>query len=136
MFDCFNYQNPRTNLQSGIPAFWLPFNTQDALSFAEGFLAGKQFNRIYLSLVPSFARSPDTAKLAAWEGLLSSHGELKLLGIASQAFPADTLAPFRYVAQMKKLRQRYQLSASLELDTSTLEWLLHNEGVPSTGACK
>ena len=136
MFDCFNYQNPRTNLQSGIPALWLPFNTQDALSFAGGFLAGKQFKQIYLSLLPSFAGSPDTAKLKTWENLLSSHGELKLLGIDPQAFPADTLAPFHYAEQLKQLRKEYQLSTPLELDTATLEWLLRNEGVPSAGACK
>ena len=136
MFDCFNYQNPRTNLQTGIPDLWLPFNTQDALSFARGFLTGRRFKRIYLTLVPSFARSPDTAKLKSWEDLLSSHGELKLLGIDPHAFPADTLAPFRYVAQMKRLRQRYQLLTPLELDTSTLERLLCNQSVPATGTCK
>ncbi len=126
MFDCFDYQNPRTNLQSGIPALWLPFNTEDALSFAGGFLADRRFKQIYLALLPSFARSPDTAKLKTWENLLSSHGEIKLLGIDSHAFPTDTLAPFRYVAEMKRLRQEYRLPTPLELDATTLENLLRN----------
>ncbi|HHR85425.1 MAG TPA: hypothetical protein ENL23_03645 [Candidatus Acetothermia bacterium] len=136
MFDCFNYQNPFTNLQSGIPALWLPFNTQDALSSAGGFLTDRWFKQIYLALLPSFARSPDTVHIKTWENLLSSHGELKLLGIDPHAFPADTLAPFRYVAEMKQLRQEYQLSTPLELDTSTLERLLRNVSVPAAGACK
>ncbi|MEA3239212.1 MAG: hypothetical protein U9Q94_05475 [Candidatus Bipolaricaulota bacterium] len=136
MFDCFNYQNPLTNLQSGIPALWLPFNTEDGVSFARGFLADSRFKQIYLALLPSFARSPDTVHLKTWENLLSSHGAVKLLGIDTQAFPADTLAPFRYVTEMKQLRQEYQLSTSLELDIATLERLLRNESVPSTGACR
>ena len=124
MFDCFNYQNPLTNLQSGIPALWLPFNTQDALSFVRGFLVGREFSRIYLAMVPSFARSPDTAKLDAWEDVLSVHGGLDLLAIDREAFPADALAPFGYAEAMKRLRKEYHLPAPLELDTWTLEWLL------------
>lgn len=136
MFDCFNYQNPCTNLQTGIPALWLPFNTEDTLSFAREFLTGREFQQIYLALVPSFARSPDTVSIEDWEAVLSSHGELRLLGIDPHAFPADTLAPFRFVAQMRQLRQQYQLSTPLELDISTLEKLLCAERVPTAGASR
>lgn len=136
MFDSFNYQNPRTNIETGIPALWLPFNTEDSLSFAQEFLAGRQFKSIHLALLPSFARSFDTVLLKAWEDSLSSHGELDLLGIDPHAFPADTLAPFRYAARMKQLGQRYQLSTPLELDTSTLEMLLRDRNVPTAGECK
>lgn len=128
MFDCFNYQSVLTNLQTGIPALWLAFNTQDSLGLAQGFLTGKHFERIYLSLVPSFARSPDTADLAAWKDLLSVHGELKLLGIDRNTFPSDTLAPFRYAGEMNRLREEYHLSAPLEIDTLTLERLLRQGG--------
>ena len=124
LFDCFNHQNPRTNLQTGIPALWLPFNTEDSLTFAQGFLKGRDFKQIYLTLLPSFSQSPDTVALEHWVKTLSQHGELELLGINPRAFPADTLAPFRFAAQMKRLRQRYRLFTPLELDLSTLEGLL------------
>jgi len=124
LFDCFNHQNPRTNIQTGIPGLWLPFNTEDCLAFARGFLEGKKFERIYLTLLPSFARSPDTATLESWRELLSHHGKLELLGINPRTFPADTLAPFRFAGQMRSLRQKNQLSRPLELALSSLEELL------------
>lgn len=135
MFDCFNYQNPLTNLQTGIPALWMPYNTQDSLSFVRGFLAGREFSHIYLALLPSFARSPDTAKLDSWKDLLSLHGKLDLLGIDPRTFPADTLAPFRYAKEMKRLRQHYLLSTPLELDVSTLERLLLDSSVAPGDGC-
>ena len=124
LFDCFNHQNPRTNIQTGIPGLWLPFNTEDCLAFAQRFLNDKKFERIYLTLLPSFARSPDTATLESWRELLSHHGKLELLGINPRTFPADTLAPFRFVGQMRGLRKKYRLSRSLELELSSLEELL------------
>lgn len=124
LFDCFNHQNPRTNIQTGIPALWLPFNTEDSLTFAQEFLNGMQFKRIYLTLLPSFARSPDNTTLESWRELLSHHGELEFVGINPRSFPADTLGPFRFAAQMGKLRERYKLPRALELDLATLERLL------------
>jgi len=124
LFDCFNHQNPRTNIETGFPGLWLPFNTEDGLAFAREFLQGKTFDRIYFTLLPSFAGSPDTAELNDWIELLSQHGELELLGINPRAFPADPLAPFRFASDMKDLRQRYKVSTSLKLDLSTLEQLL------------
>ncbi len=122
--DSFNHQNPRTNVQTGLPALWLPFNTEDSLAFAREFLEGKEFKKIYLTVLPSFASSPDTPALERWLELASKHGELELLGISPRLFPADTLAPFRLVAQLQRLRQRYRLSKPLELDLSVLEKLM------------
>lgn len=124
LFDCFNHQNPRTNIQTGIPGLWLPFNTEDCRAFARGFLEGKEFERIYLTLLPSFAHSPDTATLESWRELLSHHGELELLGINPRTFPTDPLAPFRFVGKLRGLRKKYRLSRPLELKLSTLEGLL------------
>ncbi len=127
LIDCFNYQNPLTNIQTGIPALWLPFNTEDSLAFARGFLAGKEFERIYLALLPSFARSPDTAPIEDWENLLSSHGELIPVGVDPHAFPADPLAPFRFVDGMKGLRERRRLSMALEISPTVLAELLSSD---------
>ena len=124
LLDCFNHQNPRTNIETGIPGLWLPFNTEDGLSFAKEFLEGKTFKRIYFTLLPSFARSPDTASLDDWIALLSRHGELHLVGVDPRTFPADPLAPFRFASDMKNLRQHYKLSTPLKLDLAALEELL------------
>ena len=124
LFDCFNHQNPRTNIQTGIPGLWLPFNTEDSLAFAGEFLEGRTFDWIYFTLLPSFASSPDTTKLNDWIELLSQYGELELLGVNTRTFPADPLAPFRFVSDMKDLRQRYELPTALQLDLATLEQLL------------
>ncbi len=124
LFDCFNHQNPRTNIQTGIPGLWLPFNTEDGLTFAKDFLKGRTFDRIYFILLPSFARSPDTASLNSWIELLSPYGKLELLGINPRTFPADPLAPFRFANRMKALRERYQLPTPLQLDLATLKQLL------------
>lgn len=128
LFDCFNHQNPRTNVQTGIPALWLPFNAADSLAFAQGFLEGREFERIYLTLLPSFSRSPDTVPLERWVELLSRHGELELLGTDPRLFPADTLAPFRFAARMRGLRRRHRLPKPLKLDLSALEVALQEEG--------
>jgi len=124
LLDCFNHQNPRTNVQTGIPALWLPFNTEDNLAFVQEFLEGRRFRRIYFTLLPSFAGSPDTPALERWLDSLSRHGKVELLGITSRLFPADPLAPFRLVAQFQRLRRRSQLFRPLELDLSALEGLL------------
>ncbi len=124
LFDCFNHQNPRTNIHTGIPGLWLPFNTEDGLTFAGEFLQGKTFDRIYFTLLPSFASSPDTAELNDWIELLSQYGKLERVGVNPRTFPADPLAPFRFANRMKALRERYQLPTPLKLDLSTLAGLL------------
>lgn len=134
MFDCFNYQNPLTNIQTGIPALWLPFNTEDSLAFARSFLSGKRFERIYLALLPSFAGSPDTASIGEWEKLLSPHGDLTIIDVDPHTFPADPLAPFRFVAGMKRLREERHRSPSIELSLATLAALLHPNPPPAPSA--
>ncbi len=134
LIDCFNYQNPRTNIRTGIPALWLPFNTKDSFAFAGKFLTGKRFERIYLALLPSFARSPDTVPIEDWEDMLSSHGGLTLIGVDPRTFPADPLAPFRFVEGMKRLRERKRRSMALEISPALLEGLSHpDEAAPEPG---
>ncbi|GAF85837.1 unnamed protein product, partial [marine sediment metagenome] len=80
MIDCFNHLNPRTNVETGIPALWLPFNTEEGLGFVEDALGGKTFDRVHFTILPSFADSPDTAPLEPWIDLLSRHGDVELVG--------------------------------------------------------
>lgn len=122
--DSFNHQNPRTNLWTGIPGLWLPFNTEDSLAFAQAFLEGKEFKRIHFTLLPSFAGSPDTPPLDRWLQALSNHGKVELLGVSPRLFPADPLAPFRLGTQMEELKRKYRLPRPLELDTPAIERLL------------
>jgi len=123
-FDCFNHQNPRTNIETGIPGVWLPFNTEDSLSFAEQFLKGRRFERIYLTLLPSFMDSPDTVALERWAALISRHGPLRLVGIDPKDYPADPLAPFRLMRELKGLRQSCRLPEPLLLSLSALRELI------------
>ncbi|MGB2982638.1 MAG: hypothetical protein WBC63_02120 [Candidatus Bipolaricaulia bacterium] len=123
MIDCFNHQNPRTNIETGIPSLWLPFNTQEGLALAADVLAGADVDTIHFTLLPSFARSPDTASLDAWIDLLSVHGALTLVGIRPDKFPADPLAPYRFARDMKKLREDNRLPLPLRLSLSTFESL-------------
>jgi hypothetical protein len=130
-FDCFNHQNPRTNIETGIPGVWLPFNTEDSWSFAEQFLKGRKFARIYLTLLPSFMDSPDTVALKRWVALMARHGPLRLVGIDPKNYPADPLAPFCLMDELKGLRQRYGLPNPIGLDLSALKELItKGEGRP------
>ncbi len=123
-FDCFNHQNPRTNIMTGIPGLWLPFNTRDVLEQAGEFLQGKRFERIYITLVPSFSRSPDTAPLERWQKLLTRHSEdVRLIGISPSRYPADPLAPFCLIAATRDLRRRFALTKPLKLKISKLKEL-------------
>ena len=124
LIDCFNYQNPRTNVEIGIPALWLPFNTVEGLSFVEEVLEGRTFDRIFFTLLPSFAESPDTAALDPWIELLSRYGDGELVGIDPKRFPTDPVAPFRFANHMRQLRKTFKLDTSLRLDVETLEALL------------
>jgi hypothetical protein len=97
--DSFNHQNPRTNIQTGIPGLWLPFNTEDSLAFAREFLdlEGKRFKKIYLTVLPSFARSPDTpiagplasSPIRPREG----RGQARALGDLLSSFPGRYPGP-------------------------------------------
>ncbi len=124
LIDCFNHLNPRTNVETGIPALWLPFNTEEGLTLVEEALRGKTFDWIGLALLPSFAGSPDTAKLEPWFDLLSQHGDVELVGIDPDRYPTDPLAPFRFVDRMAKLRETRRLDRPLRLDVRTLVALL------------
>jgi hypothetical protein len=128
LIDCFNHQNPRTNVETGIPALWLPFNTVEGLSFVEEALNGRVFDRIFFTLLPSFAESPDTATLDPWLELLSRHGDVELVGIDPKRFPTDPVAPFRFAGHMTRLRKAFKLDTPLRLDFETLEALVRAFG--------
>jgi len=124
LIDSFNHQNPRTNIQTGIPALWLPFNTEDGLSLVDRALDGRIPGTIYLAPLPSFSRSPDTASLAAWTDLLSMCGSLEFIGVQPAKYPADPLAPYRFVRDMASLREKLGLDEPLRLPIEALARLL------------
>lgn len=133
LIDCFNHLNPRTNVETGIPALWLPFNTEEGLGFVEDALGGKTFDRVYFAILPSFADSPDTAPLGPWIELLSRHGDVELVGIDPDRFPADPLAPFRFVDRMTELRDAFELDRPLRLEVEALVDLVSLHGDSRTG---
>jgi hypothetical protein len=124
VIDCFNHLNPRTNVETGIPALWLPFNTEEGLALVEEALSGEAFDRIRFAILPSFAESPDTAPLGPWIDLLSRYGEVELVGIDPKRFPADPLAPFRFVDRMNELGESERLDRPLRLEVEDLVSLL------------
>lgn len=123
MLDCFTYISPHTNVTTGIPALWLPFNTVDSLEFARRFLEGRRFDRVYLALVPSFARCEDTVPLAKWQKLLQDKGRIELVGVDPGSYPADPLAPFAYSAKLGRIRRRYRPRPRLSLEPEALAGL-------------
>jgi len=124
LIDTFNHQNPRTNIQTGIPGLWLPFNTEDGLALAERALCGKVLDTVYLAPLPSFSRSPDTAALDAWTDLLAPHGTLEFVGVRPDKYPADPLAPYRFARDLRSLRTALTLDEPLHLNAQTLERLV------------
>jgi len=126
LIDCFNHLNPRTNLEIGIPGLWLPFNTEEGLTFVKEALHGRSLNWIGFALLPSFADSPDTGSLQPWLDLLTRHGEVELVGIDPDRFPADPLAPFRFVDWMTGLREAERLDRPLRLHVEAFVDLLRD----------
>ena len=124
LIDTFNHQNPRTNLATGIPGLWLPFNTEDALALAELALGDSTMERIYMAPLPSFSGSPDTASLDAWKRLLLSHGSLEFIGIRPNRYPADPLAPYRLSRDLRGLRETLGRENPLHLSVERLEDLV------------
>jgi len=124
MLDCFTYISPHTNVTTGVPALWLPFNDRGSFAFAQRFLEDKRFKRIYLALVPSFARCADTVPFVEWRELLQGKGRVELLGIDPRSYPADPLAPFAYEAKLSRLRRRYPPTRRLRLTPQALEALI------------
>jgi hypothetical protein len=124
LIDCFNHSNPRTNVETGTPALWLPFNTVEGLALVEEALDKEPLDWIGFAPLPSFAESPDTAPLEGWIDLLSRYGEVELLGIDPGRFPADPLAPFRFVERMEGLRGELGLDRPLRLDVEALRELV------------
>lgn len=135
LIDCFNHQNPRTNIITGIPGLWVPFNTTDSLEFARGFMKDKKFKKIYFTVLPSFAQTPDTPPLKEWFKAFQGRGELKLLGVNPRTFPADPLAPFGLVREMRRLRYYYRLPKRLTLSVEDFQKLL-TEFTPARSALR
>ena len=124
LIDCFNHQNPRTNLATGIPALWLPFNTADGLALVERALRGRTLDRIFFAPLPSFAGSPDTVPLDTWIEHLSPYGSIEWIGVRQANYPADPLAPYRFVRDMAELRETLEQDAELYLPIGELAAIL------------
>jgi len=124
LVDSFNHQNPRTNLVTGIPGLWLPFNTADGLDLVSRAWSGKDVDAIYFAPLPSFAGSPDTVTIEAWEEHLAFHGTIEWIGIRPDKHPADPLAPYRLARAMKSLRATYGQETPLHLPVEMLKRVL------------
>ncbi len=124
LMDCFSYLNPYTNISTGLPGLWLPYNTQDSFQFAKEFLNNKAFKKAYLTLAPSYSRCPDTASFADWESLSATGTKLEFLNVNPSTFPADPLAPFAFKRNMNRLRSLYKIAPPLKLKVSQLESLV------------
>jgi hypothetical protein len=130
MIDSFNHLNPRTNVETGIPALWLPFNTTEGPALVEAALQGTSIERILFAPLPSFADSPDTAPLDSWVDLLGRFGPVELLGVGPRLYPADPLAPFRFASRMAALREGLRLDRPLRLDIDRLATLITTYTMP------
>ena len=124
LIDTFNHQNPRTNLETGIPALWLPFNTLDALDIIDEALGGTDLETILLAPLPSFAQADDTTSLETWEETLLPYGSVEIIGTRAGKFPADPLGPYRLSRDLRRLRRTLQLPEPIRLDPADLESLL------------
>jgi len=124
LIDTFNHQNPRTNLETGVPALWLPFNTLDTLDVVERTLSGAKLERILLAPLPSFAEADDTVPLKTLEETLLPYGPVELIGVRADRFPADPLGPFRLARDLRELRRTLALPVPLRLEPGDLESLL------------
>ncbi len=109
--DSFTFIDPYFHLLSRIPPYWLAFNCRDSLKMAIHHLSDHQFQRIYLSLPPSFARNRDIASQKEWSNALSSLGEVIPIGM-SKFFPVDAYAAFRRVEELKRWYARLPSDAS------------------------
>ncbi len=127
LIDCFNHMNPRTNLETGIPGLWLPFNTTDGVDLVRRALDDRTFTTVYVALLPSFARSPDTVSLEGWAGAIQPYGPLEWIGIDPAEYPADPLAPYRFAHDMSSLRVALTLDSPLHLPLEILDSLLYSQ---------
>ncbi len=124
LIDSFNHLNPRTNLEAGIPGFWLPFNTADGLERVESVLRTAALEIVYFAPLPSFARSPDTVPLDAWTELISPCATLEWIGVRPNKYPADPLAPYRFARDTASLRDASESRLHLRLSIEALSSLL------------
>jgi len=131
LIDCFNHLNPRTNVETGIPALWLPFNTTDGPPLVDTALRDEAYERVLFAPLPSFANSPDTAPLDLWIDLLGQFGSVEIFGVGPRLYPADPLAPFRFAGRMADLREEMRLDRPLHLDVERLAALVAERGTPS-----
>jgi len=129
LIDSFNHLNPRTNLETGIPGFWLPFNTADGLDVVDEILRAAGVDTVFLAPLPSFVQSRDTVSLSEWEGRISPWAKLEWIGVNPNLYPADPLAPYRFARDAANLRETLGRSTPLHLDVEAFRRLvtLHSE---------
>lgn len=123
VFDCFTYLNPYTNISTGLPGFWLPYNTEDNLQLVTDFLHDKTFKRIHLGLAPSYSQCPDTVDIESWKSLSKEAAEFNFLNVKPSIFPADPLAPYGFKKSMNRLRRLYKVFPPLKLASVDFERL-------------
>jgi hypothetical protein len=112
ILDCFTSLDARFCLRTGIPPLHLPFGTEDALLFAQRFLAEHPVERKLLLLHPTFAHPPGWVPLARWREAL---GEETLVLVDERYWPDDPYAQFAAAAKLAQLEREWELARPVRL---------------------
>ena len=112
ILDCFTSLDSRFCKRTGIPPLHLPFGTEDALLFAQRFLAAAPVAEKLLLLHPTFARPPDWVPLARWREVL---GEGTTVLVDERYWPDDPYAPFAAAAELARREKEWELARPLRL---------------------
>lgn len=112
ILDCFTSLDSRFCTRTGIPPLHLPFGTEDALLFAQRFLATDPAAEKFLLLHPTFAHPPDWVPLSRWKEVL---GEGTTVLVDERYWPDDPYAPFASAAELARLEREWKLPHPLRL---------------------
>lgn len=112
ILDCFTSLDSRFCTRTGIPPLHLPFGTEDALLFAQRFLATTPPAKKLLLLHPTFAHPPDWVPLFRWKEVLGA-GTTVL--VDERYWPDDPYAPFAAAAELARLEREWKLAHPLRL---------------------
>jgi hypothetical protein len=117
ILDCFTSLDARFCTRTGIPPLHLPFGTEDALLFAQRFLAEHPVERKLLLLHPTFAHPPGWVPLARWKEAL---GEETTVLVDERYWPDDPYAAFAAAAELARQEKEWKLARPLRLPVQGL----------------
>ncbi len=97
---CFTLVHPLLEARLGLPVYWLPFGTRDAWKHLKTYLERRPVERLFVTLLPSFPRTPDWTPLEDWQKLAP---EVHLLGGHPASYPEDAYLPFAWERDLQRL---------------------------------